>query len=85
MIVPMENRLDFRNVIDITTELKRRCDVRRANSDETWQQITASFALANIELDATNVELAGRVVCGEITLQQGLDELKCKYRVRSDA
>lgn len=81
----MENRLDPRNVIDITTELKRRCDVRRANSNEIWQQITASFALASIDLDATNAELAGRLISGEITYQQALDELKCKYRVSSDA
>lgn len=66
-------------IFDITAEIKKRRDIQRANADENWQQIKASFALSDIALDATDDELSGRLLSGELTLEQVLNEIKRKY------
>jgi hypothetical protein len=69
------------SVIDISVEIKKRRDVQCAISSEDWQQVRASFALSGVEPGKENDELVGRVLAGEITCQEALDELKAKHKV----
>lgn len=67
-----------KNVVDISSELKRRCDVRRAESSEVWQQVKASFELAGIELTEWHAEVVGRVLSGEVSAAQVIKDLTPK-------
>ena len=50
---------------------ERRRYIELAHTHETWQQIKASFALEDIELDEDDAEMAGRLLTGVITVEQG--------------
>jgi hypothetical protein len=58
-------------VIDLDAARERRRYIDLAHAHETWQQIKASFALSDIELDEDDAELAGRLFAGVITVEQG--------------
>jgi hypothetical protein len=72
------------NIVDITSEITRRKYVRIANSNETWQQIKASSALSGIQTDDTDADLAGRMLVGDITCKQALEELQRRHGLLND-
>jgi hypothetical protein len=59
------------SVIDLDAARERRRYIGLANANEHWQQIKASFVLEDIELDDDDAELAGRLLTGVITFEQG--------------
>lgn len=54
-----------------------------AERDEDWKAVKASFALEGIETTAENADRAGRLIAGEISLEQGLEEVRKKYAADS--
>jgi hypothetical protein len=50
-----------------------------AEQDPDYRQVKASFALEGIDLTNEDAERAGRFLSGEISLEQGLDEIRRKY------
>lgn len=51
-----------------------------ANAHPAWLEIKASWALEGIELVDDNAVDAGRMIAGDITYEQLLNELRSKYR-----
>ncbi len=63
-------------VISIEKLLRWRKNITIANNDSEWQNIKASFSLSGLETTDQDAEIAGRLLSGQITLEEGIAEIK---------
>lgn len=68
------------DIISLDAERQRRHYIDLANAHAAWLEIKASWALEGIELADDNAMDAGRMIAGDITCEQLLNELRAKYR-----
>jgi hypothetical protein len=66
-------------VVSFDAARQRRHYIDLANVHPIWQEVKASWALEGIELTDDNAEHAGRMIAGDITYVQLIDELRAKY------
>lgn len=52
-----------------------------ARTDETWQEVKASFALEGLSVTEEDDELAGRLIAGEISVDEAIHALRKKHGV----
>jgi hypothetical protein len=50
-----------------------------AQTDEHWQQTTASFRLEGLHATENDAERAGRVIAGVWTLEQAIEDVRRAY------
>lgn len=68
---PLHNKHDY-PVISLDAARSRRHHIALALANEDWQQTTASFALEGLPVTEADSERAGRILSGDITLEQAL-------------
>lgn len=56
--------------------------VALARNHPEWQQVKASFAIEGMALTEDNEVIAGRMIAGEITLQEALTEIRRQHGVQ---
>ncbi|HYD60541.1 MAG TPA: antitoxin VbhA family protein [Noviherbaspirillum sp.] len=59
--------------------------VQLADSNETWQQIMASWEIEGIEATRDNKIIAGKMIAGELSLNDALTEIRARHGVRFDS
>lgn len=55
-----------------------------ARDNSTWQEIAASWALEGISISDDNDEIAGRMIAGELTLDEATVEIRRKAGIPFD-
>lgn len=55
-----------------------------ARNNQTWQEIAASWALEGIRMTSKDEVLAGRMIAGELSLQEAVAEIRLKAQVVYD-
>jgi hypothetical protein len=68
-------------ILSWETARVRRQYIALAQANEDWQQVAASFALEGIVLTDDDAERAGRVLAGDLSLEQSLDEVRAAHLV----
>lgn len=71
------------DVVSLDAARRRKHYIDLANAHPAWQEIKASWALEGIGLTDENAENAGRMIAGDITCAQLMDELRAKYSTPS--
>ena len=67
------------NIIALANERERRRAIAIALADEHWQQTTVSFALENLSVSLEDCERAGRVIAGQLTVEQAIAQVRRTY------
>jgi hypothetical protein len=57
-------------IIQLDAERERRHYINLANGSWDWQQVKASWALSGLSLDDDDAERAGRMIAGDMTLDE---------------
>jgi len=65
-------------IIELDEQCKRRRYIALAHASDDWQQIKASFAIEGMSLGDNNSEVVGRMIAGEITLEEAKKVLLCR-------
>jgi len=74
------NEIEHRgNNIALANERERRRAIDIALADEHWQQTTASFALEGLSVSLEDCERAGRVIAGQLTVEQAVAQVRRHY------
>jgi hypothetical protein len=71
------------DVVSLDAARQRRHYINLANTHPDWQEIKASWALEGIELTDDNAEQAGRMIAGDITYAQLINEMRIKHGRRT--
>jgi len=64
------------NIIALANERERRRVIAIALADEHWQQTTAIFALEGMSVSLDDCERAGRVIDGQLTVEQAVAQVR---------
>lgn len=64
------------NVVSLHSTRQRRYYINLANANEAWQEIKASWELEGIKVTDDNAFRAGRMLAGEVTLLQVIQEIR---------
>ena len=64
------------DIHSLDTARQRRHYIDLANAHWAWQQIKASWALEGLHADEDSAERAGRMIAGEVTYEQIVEELR---------
>lgn len=67
------------DVVSLDAARQRRHYIDLANAHPAWLEIKASWALEGIELADDNAVDAGRMIAGDITYAQLINELRIKH------
>lgn len=67
------------DIVPLDAARQRRRYINLANAHEAWQEIKASWALEGIEVTDDNAMQAGRMIAGDITYEQLVNDLRAKY------
>lgn len=73
--------LQVATVHSLDAARERRYYIDLANSNSGFQSIKGSFAISGMVLNDDNAEEAGRMIAGELTLEQVILEIKKRYDV----
>ncbi|HYD82025.1 MAG TPA: antitoxin VbhA family protein [Paucimonas sp.] len=65
--------------LDAARERRRYIDL--ANADPAWQEICASWALEGFQADDFSTEIAGRMIAGQLSLDQAFDAIRRRHGV----
>ena len=66
-------------IISLDAARKRRYYIELARANEDWIQICASFAIEGIYPDDDDAVQAGRMISGDATYEQLVQELRAEY------
>lgn len=69
-------------VVLLEAARERRNFIAIAHADEDWQQTVASFALEGIVLTDDDAKRAGRVIAGDRSLAEVLEQVRESRRLR---
>jgi len=67
------------DTVSLDAARQRRHYIDLANAHPEWKQVKASFAIEGIELGDDNAVDAGRMIAGDITYTQFINELCVKH------
>ncbi|MGG7607029.1 hypothetical protein [Massilia sp. BKSP1R2A-1] len=67
------------DIVSLDAARQRRHYIDLANAHPAWLEIKASWALEGIELTDDNAMNAGRMLAGDVTYTQLINELRIKH------
>ena len=76
---PTSTPVSTAHIHSLDAALQRRHYIDLANAHPAWQQIKASWALEGLHADDDSAERAGRMIAGEVTYEQIVEELRHKH------